>query len=118
MDGLTALDYAMGRGYVPFLQQPKPPNLQLAKLLQGSGATVQLAKIPNWPPVGPPIGYEATIWPLEPSDGYRAASTQYPPMYPPGKSPPEAAPAVAKARSGPPRIAQAQSATRAAANAQ
>ena len=36
------------------------------------------------------------IWPLEPSDGYKAASTQYPPMYPPGTSPP-GAPAVAKA---------------------
>lgn len=95
MDGLTALDYAMGRGYVPFLQQAKPPNPALAKLLKDSGATVQLAQIPNWPPVGPPIGYEATIWPLEPSDGYRAASTKYPPMYPPGSSPPEA-PAVAK----------------------
>ncbi|MGH8219535.1 MAG: ankyrin repeat domain-containing protein [Steroidobacteraceae bacterium] len=98
MDGLTALDYAMGRGYVPFLQQPKPPNLRLAKLLHSEGATVQLAEIPKWPPVGPPIGYEATIWPLEPSDGYEAASTKYPPMYPPGTSPPEA-PAVAKVAS-------------------
>jgi len=97
MDGLTALDYAMGRGYVPFLQQRKPPRLDLAKLLRDGGATVQLAQIPNWPPVGPPIGYEATIWPLEPSDGLRAASTQYPPMYPPGSSPP-AAPAVARAQ--------------------
>jgi len=96
MDGLTALDYAMGRGYVPFLQQRKPPRLDLARLLRKEGATVQLAAIPDWPPVGPPIGYEATIWPLEPSDGLRAASTQYPPMYPPGSTPPEA-PAVAKA---------------------
>ncbi|MGH8260844.1 MAG: ankyrin repeat domain-containing protein [Steroidobacteraceae bacterium] len=94
-DGLTALDYAMGRGYVPFLQQRKPPRLDLAKLLRGDGASVQLAQIPNWPPVGPPIGYEATIWPLQPSDGYAAASTQYPPMYPPGTTPP-GAPAVAK----------------------
>lgn len=96
MDGLTALDYAMGRGYVPFLQQRKPPRLDIAKILRTGGADVQLAQIPNWPPVGPPIGYEATIWPLEPSDGYKAASTQYPPMYPPGSSPP-GAPAVAKA---------------------
>ncbi|HXS26314.1 MAG TPA: ankyrin repeat domain-containing protein, partial [Steroidobacteraceae bacterium] len=96
MDGLTALDYAMGRGYVPFLQQRKPPRLDIAKILRTGGADVQLAQIPNWPPVGPPIGYEATIWPLQPSDGYKAASTQYPPMYPPGSSPP-GAPAVAKA---------------------
>lgn len=86
-DGLTALDYAMGRGYVPFLQQPKPPDLRMAKLLRASGATVELAKTPNWPPVGPPIGYEATVWPLEPGDGLKAASTKYPPMYPPGDLP-------------------------------
>lgn len=86
-DGLTALDYAMGRGYVPFLQQPKPPDLRMAKLLRDSGATVQLAKTPSWPPVGPPIGYEATIWPLQPSDALKAASTKYPPMYPPGDLP-------------------------------
>ncbi|HTY51241.1 MAG TPA: ankyrin repeat domain-containing protein [Steroidobacteraceae bacterium] len=86
-DGLTALDYAMGRGYVPFLQQRQPPRLDLAKLLRADGATVELSKIPNWPPVGPPIGYEATIWPLEISDGLEAASTKYPPMYPPGDLP-------------------------------
>jgi len=86
-DGLTALDYAMGRGYVPFLQQAQPPHLEMAKLLRDSGATVELAKIPEWPPVGPPIGYEATIWPLQPSDALTAASTKYPPMYPPGDLP-------------------------------
>jgi ankyrin repeat protein len=86
-DGLTALDYAMGRGYVPFLQQAQPPRLEMAKLLRDSGASVELAKIPEWPPVGPPIGYEATIWPLLPSDALTAASTKYPPMYPPGDLP-------------------------------
>ncbi len=105
MDGLTALDYAMGRGYVPFLQQRKPPQPAIAKLLRQGGATVELAQIPNWPPVGPPIGYEATVWPLEPSDGYRAASTQYPPMYPPGTTPP-AGPAVARAASASPAFAK------------
>jgi hypothetical protein len=105
-DGLTALDYAMGRGYVPFLQQRKPPRMDVAKLLRSDGATVQLAQIPNWPSVGPPIGYEATIWPLQPSDGYKAASTQYPPMYPPG-TPPPAAPKVAKAQAAR-TVAQAQ----------
>ena len=86
-DGLTALDYAMGRGYVPFLAQRAPPEREIAKLLRDSGATVELAKMPDWPPVGPPIGYEATIWPLEPGDALRAASTKYPPMYPPGDLP-------------------------------
>jgi uncharacterized protein len=63
-DGLTALDYAMARGYVPFLATRQPPRDDLAKMLRGWGATVELAKTPDWPPVGPPIGYEATIWPL------------------------------------------------------
>jgi ankyrin repeat protein len=86
-DGLTALDYAMARGYVPFLAQRQPPQPELAKLLRDSGATVELAKVPDWPPVGPPIGYEATIWPLQPGDALKAASTKYPPMYPPGDLP-------------------------------
>ena len=86
-DGLTALDYAMARGYVPFLAQRQPPQPELAKLLRDSGATVELGKVPDWPPVGPPIGYEATIWPLRPGDGLEAASTKYPPMYPPGDLP-------------------------------
>jgi ankyrin repeat protein len=86
-DGLTALDYAMARGYVPFLAQRQPPRPDLAKLLRDSGATTELSKTPEWPPVGPPIGYEATIWPLQPSDALSAASTKYPPMYPPGDLP-------------------------------
>jgi ankyrin repeat protein len=86
-DGLTALDYAMARGYVPFLQQRQPPQQELAKLLHDSGATVELSRTPDWPPVGPPIGYEATIWPLQPGDAFKAASTRYPPMYPPGDLP-------------------------------
>ncbi len=83
LDGLTALDYAMARGYVPFLQQRQPARQDLAKVLRDAGAKVELDKVPDWPPVGPPLGYEATIWPLQPSDGLRAASTQYPPLYPP-----------------------------------
>jgi ankyrin repeat protein len=63
-DGLTALDYAMSRGYIPFLAQKAPVREDLAGLLRGWGATVELARTPDWPPVGPPIGYEATIWPL------------------------------------------------------
>jgi uncharacterized protein len=63
-DGLTALDYAMARGYVPFLAQRQPPRMDIAKQLRDVGAKVELDKTPDWPPVGPPIGYEATIWPL------------------------------------------------------
>lgn len=68
-DGLTALDYAMGRGYVPFLQKKHGPQWGLVKLLRGWGATVQLAKAPYWPPQGPPLGYavyKPIIWPLGP----------------------------------------------------
>jgi hypothetical protein len=72
---------------VPFLAQRQPPQPELAQLLRDSGASVELAKVPDWPPVGPPIGYEATIWPLQPGDGLEAASTKYPPMYPPGDLP-------------------------------
>jgi ankyrin repeat protein len=38
-DGLTALDYAMGRGYVPFLAMPEPPNKSLADFLRGRART-------------------------------------------------------------------------------
>jgi ankyrin repeat protein len=68
-DGLTALDYAMGRGYVPFLQMPQPPNHQLANFLRSLGATVELDHIPDWPPQGPPIAtavYDSVIWPVDP----------------------------------------------------
>jgi len=68
-DGLTALDYAMGRGYVPFLQMPQPPNTALADYLRSLGATVELNKTPDWPPQGPPIAtavYDAVIWPVDP----------------------------------------------------
>jgi ankyrin repeat protein len=68
-DGLTALDYAMGRGYVPFLQMAHPPLKDLADSLRGWGANVELAMTPDWPPQGPPIAtavYDAVIWPVEP----------------------------------------------------
>jgi ankyrin repeat protein len=63
-DGLTALDYAMARGYIPFLGQKMPVRQDVVAVLRDHGATVELVKAPDWPPVGPPIGYEATIWPL------------------------------------------------------
>jgi ankyrin repeat protein len=68
-DGLTPLDYAMGRGYVPFLQMPQQPNKALADYLRSVGATVELEKTPDWPPQGPPIAtavYDAVIWPVDP----------------------------------------------------
>jgi len=68
-DGLTALDYAMGRGYVPFLAMPEPPDKPLADYLRGKGANIELAKTPDWPPQGPPIAtavYDSFIWPVDP----------------------------------------------------
>jgi ankyrin repeat protein len=68
-DGLTALDYAMGRGYVPFLQMPTPANKTLADSLRKLGATVELEKTPDWPPQGPPIAtavYDSVVWPVDP----------------------------------------------------
>jgi len=68
-DGLTALDYAMGRGYVPFLAMPEPPDKPLADFLRGKGASIELAKTPDWPPQGPPIAtavYDSFIWPVDP----------------------------------------------------
>jgi ankyrin repeat protein len=67
-DGLTALDYAMGRGYVPFLAMPQPPNNSLAANLRKLGANVELDKTPDWPPQGPPIAtavYDSVLWPVE-----------------------------------------------------
>jgi ankyrin repeat protein len=68
-DGLTALDYAMGRGYVAFLSPIQPPRKELADLLRGLGANVELDKTPNWPPQGAAVGtavYDAVIWPVDP----------------------------------------------------
>ncbi|MEO8308478.1 MAG: ankyrin repeat domain-containing protein, partial [Pseudomonadota bacterium] len=67
-DGLTALDYAMGRGYVPFLQMPQPPNNALAANLRKLGANTELKAIPEWPPQGPPIAtavYDSVLWPVD-----------------------------------------------------
>jgi ankyrin repeat protein len=67
-DGLTALDYAMGRGYVPFLATAQPPNAALAANLRALGANVELAATPDWPPQGPPIAtavYDSVLWPVE-----------------------------------------------------
>jgi cytohesin len=67
-DGLTALDYSMGRGYVPFLQLPRAPRKDVAEQLRKAGATVELAKTPDWAPQGPPTGtavYDSVLWPVD-----------------------------------------------------
>jgi hypothetical protein len=71
-DGLTALDYALAHGYIPFLQMRQPPRLDLVEKLRSHGATEALPEEPYWAPVGPPIGYEAAIWPL--GEGVPSAS--------------------------------------------
>jgi ankyrin repeat protein len=67
-DGLTALDYAMSRGWLPFLATRPAPRMDLAKALRDLGANVELAKVPDWPdefaPIGLPRRHESDIWPL------------------------------------------------------
>ena len=68
-DGLTALDYAMGRGFVPFLQMPQRPRRDIADMLRAAGGTVELPKTPEWLPQSPPIAtvvYDSVIWPVDP----------------------------------------------------
>ncbi|HXC58753.1 MAG TPA: ankyrin repeat domain-containing protein [Steroidobacteraceae bacterium] len=67
-DGLTALDYAQSRGWLPALNTRPPPRNDLVKLLKDLGAKVELNKVPDWPgefpPIGPPRAHESEIWPL------------------------------------------------------
>jgi len=72
-DGLTAPDYPLGRGYVPFQQLAQAPRKHLADLLRSWGTKVELDKTPNWPPqaaaVSTVVGtavYDAVIWPVDP----------------------------------------------------
>lgn len=71
-DGLTALDYAMARGFVPFLAMRQPPNLKMAELLRNLGAKVELDVTPFWPNVGPPFYYPWSVFPLDPQDELNA----------------------------------------------
>ncbi len=48
-DGLTALDYAMARARIGFLQQKPPVRNDLAKLLKDLGANVENPNLPPWP---------------------------------------------------------------------
>jgi ankyrin repeat protein len=67
-DGLTALDYAQSRGWLPALSVRPPPRDDLVNLLKGLGAKVEMNKVPDWagefPAIGPPRGHETEIWPL------------------------------------------------------
>ena len=53
-DGLTALDYALARIRIGFLQQKPPVRNDLAKLLRDMGATVENPNLPPWPSVATP----------------------------------------------------------------
>jgi ankyrin repeat protein len=63
-DGLTALDYTQSRGFMPFMALQTPVYKDVAALLRELGATVELARSPDWPVLGPPQGIEEDIWPL------------------------------------------------------
>lgn len=53
-DGLTALDYAMGRARIGFLQQRPEPRKDMAALLRQLGATVENPDMPPWKPQSVP----------------------------------------------------------------
>jgi len=53
-DGLTALDYAMGRARLGFLQQKPDPRKDMAALLRSLGATVENPNLPPWKPLSVP----------------------------------------------------------------
>jgi len=63
-DGLTALDYTQSRGFMPFMALQTPEFTEEAALLRELGATVEVAREPVWPVLGPPQGVWADIWPV------------------------------------------------------
>jgi ankyrin repeat protein len=63
-DGLTALDYTLSRGFMPFMAVQTPVYKDVAQLLRELGATVEFARSPEWPVLGPPQGIEVDIWPV------------------------------------------------------
>ena len=63
-DGLTALDYTQSRGFMPFMALQTPVYKDVAALLRELGASVEFARSPEWPVLGPPQGVEEDIWPL------------------------------------------------------
>jgi ankyrin repeat protein len=67
-DGLTALDHAMQRNQIGFLQMRRPPMQAMADKLRSLGATKELDATPFWPNVGPPFYYPWSVFPLDPAD--------------------------------------------------
>jgi hypothetical protein len=68
-DGVTALDYAMSRGFLGFQEQRRPPNKPLADYLRSVGANVELEWTPDWPRPGAPLStnaYDSIPWPVDP----------------------------------------------------
>ena len=63
-DGLTALDYTQSRGFMPFMVLQTPLYEEEAALLRELGATVMMARAPEWPVLGPPQGLWPDIYPL------------------------------------------------------
>jgi ankyrin repeat protein len=63
-DGLTALDYTQSRGFMPFMALQTPRFDEEAALLRELGATVMMAREPDWPVLGPPQGLWPDIWPI------------------------------------------------------
>jgi ankyrin repeat protein len=63
-DGLTALDYAQSRGFMPFMALQTPLFEEEVALLRELGAVEQMDRDPVWPVLGPPQGVWADIWPL------------------------------------------------------
>jgi uncharacterized protein len=63
-DGLTALDYTQSRGFMPFMANQTPVYEEEAALLRELGATVLMARAPDWPVLGPPQGLWPDIWPI------------------------------------------------------
>jgi ankyrin repeat protein len=53
-DGLTALDYAMGRARMGFLQQRPEPRKDMAEVLRQLGATDESPNTPPWKPQSVP----------------------------------------------------------------
>jgi ankyrin repeat protein len=63
-DGLTALDYTQSRGFMPFMALQTPRYDEEAALLRELGATVMMAREPDWPVLGPPQGLWPDIYPI------------------------------------------------------
>ena len=73
-DGLTALDYTQSRGFMPFMALQTPRFDEEAALLRELGATVMMAREPDWPVLGPPQGLWPDIWPV-------GEPVEHPPVY-------------------------------------